>query len=155
MRLYLTQHGLAVPKNVDTDRTLSEQGREDVRHLAQLLGTTGIHVGQVLHSGKTRAEQTAAILAEVLLPQGQPQTHTDLGPKDTLDKVFPEIASWNVDTLIVGHLPHLSRLASILLASDPDRPLLAFQPGSIACLERNTVDHWSLVWMVRPELLRD
>ena len=34
MRLYLTQHGLAVPKDVDTDRPLSEQGREDVRHLA-------------------------------------------------------------------------------------------------------------------------
>ena len=153
MRLYLTQHGLAAPKDVDTDRPLSEQGREDVRHLAQLLGTTGIHVGQVLHSGKTRAEQTAAILAEVLLPQGQPQKHTGLGPKDPLNKVFEGIATWAVDTLIVSHLPYVGRLASLLLASDPDRPLLSFNPGSMACLEKDVEGHWSLAWMVRPELL--
>ena len=28
MRIYLTQHGEAVPKDVDPDRPLSEQGRE-------------------------------------------------------------------------------------------------------------------------------
>ena len=37
MRIYLTQHGLAVPKDVDPDRPLNEQGREDVRRLAELL----------------------------------------------------------------------------------------------------------------------
>jgi phosphohistidine phosphatase len=152
MRIYLTQHGLAVPKDVATDRPLSEQGREDVRHLAELLGRAGVQVGQVLHSGKTRAEQTAAILAATLLPQGQPQAHVGLGPKDPLEKVSPQIAFWSVDTLIVGHLPYLGRLASLLLASDPDRPLLAFQPGSMACLEKDAKGQWVLAWMVRPEL---
>ena len=155
MRLYLTQHGLAVPKDVDADRPLSKQGREDVRHLAQLLKTSGIRVGQVLHSGKTRAEQTAAILAEVLLPQGQPQRHAGLNPKDPTDRVFQELKTWTVDTLIVSHLPYVGRLASLLLTSDPDQPLLTFQPGSMACLERDTEDQWSMAWMVRPELLQD
>ena len=70
MRLYLTQHGLAVPKDVDPDRPLSEQGRQDVRRLADFLGHAGVRVEQFLHSSKTRAEQTAAILAEPLLPAG-------------------------------------------------------------------------------------
>ena len=153
MRIYLTQHGLAVPKDVAPDRPLSEHGREDVRRLAEFLDKAGIRVGQVLHSGKTRAEQTAAILAEALLSTGEPQAHAGLGPKDPLEKLSPEIAFWSVDTLIVGHLPHLGRLASLLLASDPDRPLLAFQPGTMACLEKDAEGRWVLAWMVRPELL--
>ncbi len=153
MRAYLTQQGLAVAKDIDPDRPLSEQGREDVRRLAEFLDKAGIQVGQVLHSGKTRAEQTAAILAEALLPEGQPQAHAGLDPKDPLEKVSPEIAFWSVDTLIVGHLPYLGRLASLLLASDPDRSLLAFQPGTMACLEKDAEGRWVLAWMVRPELL--
>jgi phosphohistidine phosphatase len=154
MRILLTQHGQALPKDVDPDRPLTEQGREDVRSLADFLGKAGIQVGQVLHSGKTRAEQTAAILAEAVLPAGEPQAHAALGPKDPLEKISPEIAFWSVDTLIVGHLPHLGRLASLLvLASDPDRPLLAFQLGSMACLERDPDGHWVLAWMVRPHLI--
>jgi phosphohistidine phosphatase len=153
MRIYLTQHGLAVPKDVDPDRPLSERGREDVRRLAEFLDKAGVRVGQVLHSGKTRAEQSAAILAAALLPTGESQAHAGLGPKDPLEKLSPEIAFWSVDTLIVGHLPHLGRLASLLLASDPDRPLLVFQPGSMACLEKDAAGRWVLAWMLRPELL--
>jgi phosphohistidine phosphatase len=153
MRIYLTQHGQAVSKDIDPERPLSEDGRADVQRLAAFLDKAGIQVGQVLHSGQHRAEQTAAILAEVLLREGQPQTHPGLGPTDPLEKICPEIAFWSVDTLIVGHLPHLGRLASLLLVSDPDRPLLAFQPASVACLEQGAEGQWVLTGMVRPELL--
>jgi phosphohistidine phosphatase len=153
MRIYLAQHGLAVPKDVDPDRPLTEQGRDDVQRLAERLGNTGVRVGQVLHSGKTRAEQTAAMLADALLPEGKPQAHAGLAPKDPLETIVPEIASWSVDTLIVGHLPHLGRLVSLLLVSDPDRPLLASQPGSMVCLEQDAEGQWVLAWMIRPELL--
>jgi phosphohistidine phosphatase len=153
MRICLTQHGLAVPKDVDPDRPLTEQGREDVRRLADFLDEAGIQVGQVLHSGKTRAERTAAILGEALLSTGKPQAHAGLAPNDPLEKLSPEIAFWSADTLIVGHLPYLGRLASLLLVSNPDRPLLAFQPGSMACLEKDAESQWVLAWMVRPELL--
>ena len=55
MRMYLTQHGLAVPKDIEPDRPLSEQGRQDIRCLADLLDQAGIRVAQVFHSGKTRS----------------------------------------------------------------------------------------------------
>lgn len=153
MRIYLTQHGLAVPKDVDPDRPLSEQGRQDVRRLADFLRNAGIQVDQVLHSGKTRAEQTAVMLSESLLPNGQPQARAGLGPNDPLETLSSEIAFWSADTLIVGHLPFLGRLASLLLASDPDRAMIAFQPGSMTCLEEDADRRWVMVWMIRPELL--
>jgi len=153
MRMYLTQHGLAVPKDIDPDRPLSEQGRQDVRCLAELLEQAGIRVAQVFHSGKTRAEQTAALLAAPLLSAGRPQARAGLAPNDAVEPLSREIAAWAGDTLIVGHLPFLGRLASLVLAGDPDRPTLAFQPGSLACLERDAAGHWVLLWMVRPELI--
>ena len=55
MRIRLTQLGLAAPNDVDPDRPLSGQGREDVRRLADLLASAGIEVEQVLHGGKLLA----------------------------------------------------------------------------------------------------
>jgi phosphohistidine phosphatase len=153
MRVYLAQHGLAVPKETDPERPLSEQGREDVRRLADLLEGAGIRVEQALHSGKTRAEQTAALLARAVLPGGQAQGRSGLAPNDPVEPLASEIESWSADTLLVGHLPFLGRLASLLLAADADRPTLAFQPGSLACLERDATGPWALAWMIRPELL--
>ena len=65
MTLYLVQHGAAVPEQEDPERPLSAQGAEDVERLAGLLAHLGVSVARVLHSGKTRAAQTAAKLAEL------------------------------------------------------------------------------------------
>ena len=70
--------------------SLHEQGRQDVQRLADFLGRAGVRIEQVLHSGKTRAEQTAAMLADQLLPSGKPQPHAGLGPNDPLEKTSPE-----------------------------------------------------------------
>mgnify|MGYP001567668317 CR=1 FL=1 len=153
MRLYLTQHGLAVPPEVDRDRPLSLAGREDVRRLAAFLQGAGVRVHQVLHSGKTRAEQTAALLAEVVLPAGRPQVRPGLGPNDPVEPLSGTLAAWSEDALLVGHLPFLGRLASLLLLSDPARPMLAFQPGTAVCLERDSEGRWSLGWMLPLEHL--
>lgn len=153
MRIYLTQHGMAVPKDEDPDRPLSDDGRRNVQRLARFLRDRGVRVARLLHSGKTRAEQTAALLAGSILVSGQHGAHDGLGPKDPLEKIVPEIAFWSEDTLLVGHLPHLGRLAALLVASNPDLPIVAFKPGSVVCLERDGAVGWSLAWMIRPELL--
>ena len=59
MELYLVQHGEAMPKSLDRTRPLSEQGRQEVRQVAVSAARMGLAVGQIRHSGKTRAEQTA------------------------------------------------------------------------------------------------
>jgi phosphohistidine phosphatase len=58
------------------------------------------------------------------------------------------------DTLVVGHLPFMARLVSHLVVEDEDKPLTAWQPGSIVCLERADHTHWQINWMLRPELFR-
>jgi phosphohistidine phosphatase len=132
---------------------LSGQGLAEVRRLAGLLGRAGVRVERVFHSGKTRAEQTAVLLGAALLPGGQPLALEGLAPNDPVEPLAAAIAGWSADTLAVGHLPSLGRLASLLLVGDPRRPLLAFRPGGLACLERDQSGGWSLCWMLGPEPL--
>lgn len=40
--------------------------------------------------------------------------------------------------MLVGHLPHLARLAAVLLADDPERPVVAFQQGGLVGLEQRS-----------------
>ena len=153
MRLYLAQHGAAVPEDVDPARPLSEIGRSDVAAVARFLAASGLHVGQVLHSGKLRAEQTAALLAEALAPGRTPAARPGLNPKDPTDGIARAVAAWDEDAMLVGHLPFMARLASRLVAGRDDAGVVAFQPGTVVCLERGDRQHWSIAWMIRPELV--
>ena len=63
MRLYLVQHGDAIPERVDPERPLSAKGRRDVEAVARLLASAGTRAVRVAHSGKLRAQQTAEVLA--------------------------------------------------------------------------------------------
>jgi len=152
MKLYLAQHGLALSKEEDPERPLSEAGRQQVACLARLLGDAGVRVQRVWHSGKPRALQTAACLARRVMPRGQPEPVTGLGPKDPVDEFVADADVWQEDTLVVGHLPFMSRLASLLLLRDADRELVSYRPGSVLCLERIDHERWVLAWMLRPEL---
>jgi phosphohistidine phosphatase len=51
MRLYLVQHGDAVPERLDPERPLSAAGRREVEAVARLLASAGARVAQVVHSG--------------------------------------------------------------------------------------------------------
>ena len=64
MRLYVVRHGDAVSEKVDPARPLSEEGCGTVQSIASFLKESGVRVSRVFHSGKARAAQTAAILAE-------------------------------------------------------------------------------------------
>lgn len=119
MHLYLVQHGLTVPKDEAPNRPLSEQGRRDVGRMAAFLARTRPAIGRVVHSGKTRAAQTALILSEPLGPGRIVETAADgLAPNDPPDVIATAVAGWSDDAMLVGHLPHLGRLAALLVAGD-------------------------------------
>jgi phosphohistidine phosphatase len=67
--------------------------------------------------------------------------------------VAEEAASWSQDTMLVGHLPFMGKLASWLLSGTEQADAVSFRPGSVACLERGAEGSWTLAWMIRPELL--
>jgi phosphohistidine phosphatase len=155
VKLYLAQHGNAVSREEDPERPLSDQGEQDVRRMASRLGDAGIQVSRVWHSGKLRAVQTAEILAKRILSGRKTEFIKGLAPNDPVVEFARDADVWDEDTLVVGHLPFMSRLVSLLLAGDAEHELLVFSPGSLVCLERHDADCWVIAWMLRPELLHD
>jgi len=153
MKLYLAQHGEAEASEVDPKRPLSEQGREDVQAMAALLAASGVRVERVWHSGKLRAQQTAQLLAGKLLTAGKVEPIDGIRPNDPVEAFVTDADVWEQDTLIVGHLPFMSRLVALLTLGDPQRELVDYRPGSVVCLERRAADAWVLAWMIRPDLL--
>lgn len=154
MRLYLLQHGDAVPEAMNRERPLSEKGRVDLKRLARFVGWSGFRAARILHSGKLRARQSAELLAPEMGEGAAPEATPGLNPGDPVEPVAAQAAGWPDDTLLVGHMPFLGRLAALLVCGDPERPVAAFQPGSMACLERDESGRWSIAWMLRPDLLQ-
>ncbi len=149
MVLYLCQHGDALSGDVDPDRPLSERGTADVCNMANAL-SGNIETGVVVHSGKTRARQTAELLHERLAPQAVIQARDGLAPNDPVDAVADGHQSREANLLVVGHMPFVSRLASHLMGID--REILAFRPAAIAAMNRDSAGGWVLAWMLTPEL---
>ncbi|MGB7930616.1 MAG: phosphohistidine phosphatase SixA [Gammaproteobacteria bacterium] len=153
MRLYLVQHGAALPSEADPARPLSDSGWQDVQAMAKFLNAAGIRVERVWHSGKLRAEQTAHLLAKAVMPRGKIEQVGGLGPNDDVAGFVSDADVWEQDILVAGHLPFLSRLVARLVTGNPEHQVVGFLPGSVVCLERCDIDRWMLLWMIRPELL--
>lgn len=152
MKLYLAQHGLALSKEEDPERPLSDEGRSQVECLARQLGQAGVRVQRVWHSGKPRALQTAQCLSRRVMPRGRVERLDGLAPNDPVAEFVVDADVWQEDTLVVGHLPFMARLAALLLVQDAERELVRFTPGSVLCLERLDHDRWVMHWLLRPDL---
>lgn len=155
MKLYLVQHGEACTKEVDPERPLTRRGVQDVDRLAAFLARAGVRVERVIHSPKLRAVQTAQRLARAVAPAVELEESGLINPGDNPRAFDWQSESWGQDCLVVGHLPFMARLVSHLVAGDEDRPIAAFQPGSMVCLERDDAGCWQITAMIRPGLLSD
>ena len=153
MKLHLLQHGDALPEQVNPDRPLSERGLEDVRRLAEFVWNHGIMVKHVYHSGKTRARETAEIVAARMASGVKIEAAAGLNPNDPIEPWAKQINNRQEDLLLVGHMPFMGRMAAYLLGCNSSSEFVAFEPGSMLCLERDESGHWAVAWMLRPELL--
>lgn len=151
MRLYLVQHAEAKREEDDPERPLTEKGRKDIERMAELLRERGVRVKRILHTSKKRAVQTAQGLAEHLEPT-ETKTTDALRPLDDTSVWERRLARLDEDLMLVGHMPHLGKLASRLLGED-ERLQVGFEPGSVICLERDASDTWSLRWMLTPKVV--
>jgi phosphohistidine phosphatase len=149
--LYLVQHGEAEPESVDPARGLTTRGRADVERVAAFAARFGLEIHQIRHSGKTRAEQTAALLAAALSPPGGAAAIPGLAPKDDVRPVADALAREPEPVMLVGHMPFLGRLAALLIFGDVEAPALRFRNGGIACLTPEE-DHWVVSWVLTPEM---
>src|SRR5437667_6658406 len=82
MHVYLVQHGKAKSADEDPDRSLSDEGREEVMQIAEFLRGLRITISLIQHSGKRRAEETAHILASSIRCTTGPCPTDGLAPSD-------------------------------------------------------------------------
>ena len=148
------QHGEATEKSENPDRPLTEAGRKDVAAVAGLLRNAGVRVGRIEHSGKTRAQETAELLAEAVGEGADVHERKDISPNDPVDIVGSSLKRADEDLMLVGHLPFMGKLASLLVTGDTYADVVAFQKGAVVCLERDEKGAWHVAWMVVPEFAR-
>jgi phosphohistidine phosphatase len=147
------QHGTAYPKEVNPERSLTEQGHQETERVAAAVARLGVEVNQICHSGKTRAQQTANILGAALLPNGGVVTTSGLAPRDAVQSVAERLLVEPLPVMLVGHLPFLARLAGFLLTGDPQRDVVKFRNSAVVCLVRDET-RWQVAWILTPEMAR-
>jgi phosphohistidine phosphatase len=152
--LYLVQHGEATKETEDPARPLTEHGRQEVVRVAHALARLRLGVSVIAHSGKLRARQTAELLAAALQPTPSLVERAGLAPNDDPAEAARLVLQSSAPILLVGHLPHLSQFASLLLVGDPAREVIAFRPGGVVCLSQEN-GRWRLSWALTPNLVAE
>ncbi|MFH1279146.1 MAG: histidine phosphatase family protein [Candidatus Eisenbacteria bacterium] len=142
----LMRHGHALPSEADPERGLSERGRREAGAVADRLAADGVRVELVFHSGKKRAFETAGVLSRTIASGVPPLRRTGLEPHDDVSDIAGDLASTDVDTAVVGHIPHLEYLLARLLRR---RPVQTFGTGNAARLRREG-SVWTLAGFYAP-----
>ncbi len=152
MALFLVQHGKSLPKAVDAERGLSEEGTSDCERIASVARGYDVHVSCIKHSGKKRAQQTADIFAASLKPKQGVEKGPGLKPLDDVSSYAERINS-EEDLMLVGHLPFLEKLTAYLITGKTDRPVFKFQNGGIVCLDLDPdLQSWVIKWALMPHV---
>ncbi|MGD9086314.1 MAG: phosphohistidine phosphatase SixA [Desulfobacterales bacterium] len=150
MALYLVQHGKSLPKDQDPDQGLSEEGKAETELIAKTAREKGITVSQIKHSVKTRARQTAEILARALNPNQGVQEIIGIKPMDDVAEVAAGLDPAE-NTMLVGHLPFMERMTAFLITGSIDKPILKFQNSGIVCLDKDSdTQSWVIMWVLLP-----
>ncbi len=159
MHIYLMQHGVSLPREVDPNQGISPVGREEVETCAKAVRLMGITFSAIFASPKKRSLQTARIMAEGTgFPEQDVEIHDDIkamaAPEQTLRCL--QQSGYGTSLLICGHLPNLSRVASMLLSPGPECAIV-FQNAGLVCisLEQLPSQSAALEWYLRPEHLAE
>lgn len=147
MDFYLVRHGQAFPETQDPLRPLTPTGRANVEQLARLVAAKSIRPSAIFHSGILRAKQTAEILGAQLTPHIQVRQITGLMPEDDPAIAVAELETAQDSIMLVGHLPHMNRLAALLINGNLNRNVVDFSPASMVCCSRRD-SQWTLAWML-------
>lgn len=164
MHVFLVRHAHAVTAEENPIRPLSTRGRADALRIAAFLRATAtFRPAQYWHSPLARAAETARLLANAIDPDAAMLVETDdLLPEDDPEAMAHRLAEYPVthDLALVGHEPHLSTLATVLVRDKTNPVLFGLRKGAIIALERTDRRHktsdlprWRVRWHLSPELL--
>ncbi len=147
------QHGVAVPQDVDPTRPLTPDGAGAVETVAARAAAAGVRLDLCVHSGKRRAEQTAHALVARL--GGEVRERVGLNPSDPVEPVARWLGAGDLPdgVALVGHLPFLDRLASLLVTGDVAAQAVRFRnAGLVALVPKQGAPGFSVAWVLVPDL---
>jgi phosphohistidine phosphatase len=112
--VHLVHHADAVGPAVDPQRPLSALGHRQAEWLADYLKQSGVVPEAIWHSGKLRSRQTAEAFLRACAPFAQFRMIRGLHPEDPPEWLRDELAVETRPVLLVGHMPHIARLADLM-----------------------------------------
>ncbi len=148
MAYYFVQHGKALSKDEDPQRPLSTEGGLAVVNMAKYLKSHGVAVNAIFHSGKTRAQQTAAVFAEQLSVE-KVQVLSGMNPTDDVTTFASTIQ--DNDGMYIGHLPHIGKLVSYLITGDENAAVVKFSYAAIVCVKQVESEFY-IDWVLSPAI---
>lgn len=159
MDVFLLRHGIAEERAArsgqDSERRLTEKGIRRVRQIARALLEMELEFDVILSSPFLRARETAEIVAQVLHWEDRLRFSSHLAIPASSTKLIEEInrAQPAVQSvLLVGHEPHLSGLASLLLTGSSSVEV-GLKKGGLCKLEVSALQAGrcaSLAWLLTP-----
>ena len=158
MYFYLVRHGEAQSELENPLRPLSAEGKRVIKIVAAHLSRLGTRPESINCSEKLRARETAEIIAKELSMVDRVKAFKGIAPNDDINPVADLLCAEEKSLMLVGHLPFLSRLLSLLLITDSECPIVSFQPGTVVCLNRDDSitaptpgNGWMITWVLSPE----
>lgn len=139
VRVVLVHHADAVSPAVDPQRPLSTVGQRQAAELAADLAAHGFVPAVIWHSGKLRSRQTADAFLRACAPFADFRMIRGLHPDDPPEWLRDELAAETRDVLLVGHMPHIARLTSLLSHGAATMPL-----HGMVGLERGEDGSWTI-----------
>lgn len=142
MKLLLIRHGLAedperfrLAGGNDAERPLTELGIRRLRKGANRLRALMPTLDVLVSSRLLRARESADIVARAY-GYGEVQTLDGLAPEDPPTMLLAWLAAQpaGATVALVGHQPHLGRLAGLLLCGEA-RPCIGLRKGGAALIE--------------------
>jgi phosphohistidine phosphatase len=128
--LYLLRHGEAgkslAAAATDSKRSLTEDGRKEVKRVAASLGVLGIHFDRIVSSPLSRAAETANLVAATTNPRVRVELWDELKPEGDPKRLWARLAGLGREStvLIVGHEPYLSSLIAGIIDAKSARLVL-------------------------------
>jgi phosphohistidine phosphatase len=142
--IVLVHHGDAVPAHMDASRPLSTAGRATCERLAHEAAARGVRPDVIWHSSKLRTRQTADIFRQACNPVAPSLAVRGLQPGDPVSWIHDRLAGDPRAIMIVGHMPQLPALLSLMTARSPVRDD-CFPLNGVVTLEAEG-DVWKEIW---------
>lgn len=151
--LYLVRHADALDAEIDELRPLSPHGCAQIATLAKFLGRSSAFAPEeIWHSPLVRARETAQLLVQHLRLKTPLAQVPDLRPEDEPAITVRRLKKVRRPVAIVGHEPHLSALATLLVVGSSDLPSFVVKKCSVLALEP-AGEHWMVRWFVSPDIV--